>query len=145
MTTTLPNQAMAYLRTKVLSASQEELRLMLLEGAVRFARQGREAIDGKDIEATVSGISQCRAIVGELLTSIRDDVDPELTDRVKSIYAFLFRELLELGVARDPLRLDKVIDVLEYERETWVMLMQRLAAERPRNGVAPPDAICLDA
>ncbi len=119
-----------YLRTRVMTASPEELRLMLLDGAIRFATQGMEAIERSDVEGAISGISQCRAIVSELLTTIRDEPDPELAERVRSVYAFLYRELMALGVDRDGGRLGRVIEVLEYERETWVMLMDQLAKER---------------
>lgn len=125
-----------YLRTRVMTASREELRLMLLDGAIRFARQGLAGIEEGSIERAVDGISQCRDIVAELLSSIRDAPDPKLAASVRAIYAFLFRELAELGIDRDASRLRKVIQVLEYERETWVMLMDQLARERSV-GVSP--------
>ena len=119
-----------YLRVRVMTASPQELRLMLLDGSIRFATQGKAAIAGGDVEGAVSGISQCRAIVSELLTTIRDEPDPELADQVRSVYAFLYRELMALGVERDSGRLDKVIEMLEYERQTWVLLMDKLTSER---------------
>lgn len=122
--------ANAYLKTRVLTATPEELRLMLLDGAIKFARQGREAIDRKDHEGIYSGVSQCRAIVAELMTSIRDDVEPTLADRVRGVYMFLFRELLDVGMNRSVAQLDRVIELLEYERETWALVMQKLARER---------------
>lgn len=103
---------------------------MLLDGAIRFARQGLKGIEQGSIERAVEGISQCRDIVAELLSSIRDAADPQLAASVRAVYAFLFRELAELGVDRDASRLTKIIQVLEYERETWVMLMDQLARER---------------
>lgn len=119
-----------YLRVRVMTASPEELRLMLLDGAIRFASQAHEAIGRDDVEGAVSGISQCRAIVSELLTTIRDEPDPELADQVRAVYAFLYRELMALGVERDGERLAKVVEMLEYERETWVMLIDQLAKDR---------------
>lgn len=103
---------------------------MLLDGAVKFARQGREAIERKDYEGIYSGVSQCRSIVAELITSIRDDVDPTLAERVRGVYMFLFRELLEVGMSRDGARLDRVIELLEYERETWALVIRKLTRER---------------
>lgn len=122
--------ANTYLKTRVLTASPEELRLLLLDGAIKFARQGREAIDRKDFEGIYNGVSQCRSIVAELVTSIRDDADPELAERIRSVYTFMFRELIDIGLNRDGPRLDRVIELLEYERETWALLMDKLARER---------------
>lgn len=126
-----------YLRMKVLSASPEELRLMLLEGALKFARQGREGLQAQKHEAAYLGISQARNIVFELLTTIREDIDPELATNAKALYAFLYRELVDSGFERNLTKLDRVIELLEYERETWVMLMDQLTKER---GVAPKPA-----
>lgn len=126
--------ANAYLQTRVLTASPEELRLLLLEGAVKFARQGRDALEHKQFEAAFKGLSQAREIVFELMTTIRGDVDPELAENAKALYAFIYRVLIEGGHEKDIARIDKAIDLLEFERETWVMLMQRLAEER---GAAP--------
>ena len=78
------NSANAYLRTKVLTAPPEQLRLMLLDGAIRFATQGREAMARRDHEATYLGVSQCRDIVYELLTSIGPSVETSLAERVRA-------------------------------------------------------------
>ena len=122
--------ASAYLRTKVMTASPEQLRLMLLEGAVRFARQAGEGLGARDYEKAHSGFSQCRAIVLELLASVRPGPDQELGERVKSLYSFMYSELVEASFQKDAERLEKVIALLEYEVETWKMLMARLAEER---------------
>jgi flagellar secretion chaperone FliS len=124
------NPANAYLRTKVLTASPEELRLMLLDGAIKFARQGRDGLATRDYEASYNGISQCRNIVLELLTSIKPEPDPALAERVRAVYTFMYTELVKASMEKDLVKLDAVIKLLEYERETWALLMQKLADER---------------
>jgi len=131
------SNANAYLTTKVMSASPEELRLMLLDGAIKFAQQGLAGLGTKDYEASYTGISQCRNIVLELLNSVRQGDDADLAEKIKSVYAFMYAELIEIGIERDATRLEKVIRLLEYERETWVMLMEKVARDRGR---APTDA-----
>ena len=37
-------------------------------------------------------------------------------------------------------KLSSVIELLEYERETWVLLMQRLSQEKGAGGQAPGEA-----
>lgn len=129
----------AYLQNRVLTASREELRLMLLEGALKFAHQARAGLETKDIERSFEGFSNCRAIVVELLTSINPEHDPELTDKVRGVYMFIFSELVHASAERDIARLDKIIELLEFERETWVMLMERLDQDRGRGGTTSPD------
>lgn len=119
-----------YLETKVLTATPEELRLMLLDGAIKFCRQGRDALAKGDFEGCHSGYSRCRAILIELISSMRVEVDPELCERVGSLYLFLIRELIESSHSKIVSKGDRVIELLEYERETWVLLMAKLAEER---------------
>lgn len=122
--------ANAYLATRVMTASPEELRLMLLDGAIKFARQGRDGLVARNFEVVHHGFSRCRAILLELVTSMRPEVDPSLCERLSSLYMFMFRELLESAHSKDAARADKVIELLEYDRETWVLLMQKLGQEQ---------------
>lgn len=131
-------QSNAYLRNRVLNARPEEIRLMLLDGAIRFGRQAQAGIEAKDIEQMFDGLSQCRDIVAELLGTVRDDPDPELAQNVRGLYSFMFRELMDVGFERDGKKLAKVIELLEYERETWAMLCEKLAAERASAGPSAP-------
>jgi flagellar protein FliS len=124
------NSANAYLRTKVMTAPPEQLRLMLLDGAVKFARQGVAGLRSKDFEASYNGLSQCRNIIVELLTTMRSDVDPELCDRMSGLYTFMLNELIQGSFQKEPERIDGVIRLLEYERQTWEMLIDKLVAER---------------
>ena len=119
-----------YLRTKVLTSGPADLRLMLLDGAVKFARQGREGIAGKDFEAMFNGISQCRDIVVELMTSIGPEVEASLAHKVRGVFTFIFSELTSASMEKSVTRMDKVIGLLEFERETWAMLIEKLRAEQ---------------
>jgi flagellar protein FliS len=123
-------QVNAYLRTRVMSAKPEELRLLLIEGATKFAQQGRMGVEHKQHEQAFSGLSQAREIVVELLTSVRSEPNPELAEKVRQIYGFIYNQLVEGGFEKDLKKLDVAIGLLEYERETWVLLMQKLAEER---------------
>ena len=105
MTTT--TEANAYLRTQVMTASPEQLRLMLLDGSIRFLQQAIDGLNDKDYEASYNGITQARAIVLELATSVSTEVDHELAERVRSVYMYLYRELIDASLNRDLPRLEK--------------------------------------
>lgn len=131
-------QADSYLTTKVLTATPAELRLMLIDGAIKFATQGREGLASKNYEAMFNGYTRCRSILVELSTTMRRDIgDPTLVDRMQALYAFMMMRLLESSTGRDLAPADEVIQLLGFERETWVMLMDRLAAEQGATAAAP--------
>jgi flagellar protein FliS len=129
-------QAAAYLQTKVMSASPEELRLMLLDGAIKFCRQGRDGLAAKNYETCHHGFSRCRAILVELISSMRTEIDPALCERLTALYVFMINQLIEASHTRNHAPADKVIELLEYDRETWVQLMERLAQERADTSAA---------
>lgn len=123
-----------YLATKVLSASPEQLRLMLIDGAIKFTRQGRDALARKDYEGCFNGYSRAREIILELVTSMRPEVEPELCQRLSGIYMFMYGQLVESSANKEPALADKVLELLEYDRQTWVMLMDKLHQEKTAAG-----------
>lgn len=122
--------ANAYLKTKVMTASREELRLMLIDGAIKFAQQALQGLETKDHEETYSGFSQCRDIILELINTIKPEHAPEIAKSVKDLYTFMYGELVKASINRDPETLREVISLLEYDRETWVLTMSKVAEER---------------
>ncbi len=127
-------QADAYLTTKVLTASPAELRLMLLDGAVKFCRQGREGLSVKNFEVCFNGFSRTRAILVELVSSIKPEPNPELHERLCSLYMYMISRLLQASHEKSLEKADEVIKLLEYERETWVMTMKKAASELRGSG-----------
>lgn len=115
----------AYLRAKVYSASPEELRLMLLDGALRFTRQAREGLVAKNPEASFTGFSNARAIVLELAQSLTADNDPDLRAKVTSVFMFIYRRLVDANLEKSVAIVDEAIGLLEYERETWALYLER--------------------
>ncbi len=127
MSTDINNQ---YLRTKVLSASPEELRLMLIEGAVRFARTGREGLVEKNYEKSFENISQCKAIVMELLNALKPEHDEDLCNKLSGLYTYMYRLLTDANIQHELEPIDEAIKLLEYDKETWKLLMEKVAKER---------------
>jgi flagellin-specific chaperone FliS len=76
------------------------------------------------------GLTQAREIVIELLSTIRSEPNPALAEQVKALYAFIYQQLVEGSFEKNTQKIDVAIERLEYERETWVLLMQQLADER---------------
>ncbi len=131
------NTTNAYLRTKVMTASREELRLMLIDGAIKFAQQALSGMQTQDHEQTFGGFSQCRDIVLELLNTIKPEHAPEIAQSVQDLYTYMYGQLVKASINRDEQILREVISLLEYERETWVQCMGKLNEERELAGSAP--------
>lgn len=123
------NGSDAYLRTKVMTAKPAELRLMLLDGALRFTEQARQGYASKDFELAYNGTRRAQAILLELVTSLRHDIAPELCKNVAAVYTFLYTSLVKASMTKDISAVDDVLRILRYERETWMLCMDALARE----------------
>ncbi|HEY7090306.1 MAG TPA: flagellar export chaperone FliS [Tepidisphaeraceae bacterium] len=120
------NPAQNYLRTKVLTATPEQLQLMLYDGAIRFAEQARAALEQKNFDQSFDLISRTQKIIAEMVASLKHDVAPDLCGKLSALYNFVYRKLVEANVGHELRPLDEALSILRYQRETWVMLLQQL-------------------
>jgi flagellar protein FliS len=118
-----------YLKNAVLTATPEQLQLMLYDGAIRFATQGKEALAASDRENAFNAFDRAQRIVLELGNGINRDVNPELADQMLALYNFVFRRLVEANVEQDEQAADEALTIVRHMRETWVMLMDKLKRE----------------
>ena len=120
-----------YLRTKVLTANPAELRLMLFDGALKFARQAGRLMEAErpDREAVFNACVRAEKIVMELSSSLARDPDPELHEKMTALYHFIYARLVDANTKLDRGALEEAIKILSYERETWKMLIDKAAAE----------------
>lgn len=123
------NPANSYLRTKILTANPQELRLMLYDGAIRFCHQARKGLEERDYEVSYNGLMRAQKIVLELSTSLNHQVSPELCDKLSSLYTYIYKLLVEANMSHQPRQVDEAVKLLEYERATWQMLMDRLGGD----------------
>jgi flagellar secretion chaperone FliS len=123
-----------YWATQVGTATPQKLRLMLIEGALKFARQALECWDDEQLRPLrCSALDRCNDILTELHSSIRVDQWP-LAARVKDIYRFLLVQLADITTHHDPVLLHDLLDVLESERETWRQLCEKMPEPPLRDG-----------
>ena len=136
----MDNRSNEYLRNAVLTASPEQLQLMLYDGAIRFTRQGIEGTERKNWEDSFNGFSRAQRIVLELLNGLNYDVDRKLCTRMAGLYNYIYRTLIEASVHRDVKRGIEALKLMEYQRETWLLLMDKLREERVgRQSVNAPE------
>ncbi len=122
--------AQNYLKTKIFTATPEQLQLMLYDGAIRFSEQGRMALEKKDYEGSYTALSRAQKIIAELNGSLRHKVAPELCGKLAGLYNYVYRKLLEGSIERKPEAVEEALKILRYQRETWVMLLDQLGKQK---------------
>jgi flagellar secretion chaperone FliS len=139
------NVAQNYLRTKVLTATPEQLQLMLYDGAIRFGEQGRIALQERRFEDSYRLISKVQKIITELSITLKPEVAPEICKKLSALYTFVYKKLIEANVDHTVASLDEALSILRYQRETWAMLLDQLgkkkaAAAATRLDMPAPDS-----
>jgi len=128
-----------------MTATPEQLQMMLFDGAIQSCEQARVALQKKDYERSFQSLTRAQAIVNQLICAMKSDLAPDLCKRLKGLYTFAYRRLVDANLHHRIESLDEGLNVLKYQRETWAMLMEQLgktkAAAAANNIEIPaPDA-----
>ncbi len=112
---------------RTVTASPLTVLIQLYDGALRFLRTAKGAIDEGNIPARGVALSKAHAIVTELQASLDTGRAPELCAQLGSLYDFVCVEITDANRFNDGARLDSPIQVLTELRDGWV----ELAAQNP--------------
>lgn len=108
----------------MLTATPERLVVMLYDGARRFLFQAAVAMREGNIELTNNRLQRAEAIISELNTTL-DMSAGEVADRLRSIYLFSSRHLMQARIERSPEMIDEVSQLLDTVGDAW----RRLAGD----------------
>jgi flagellar protein FliS len=117
----MPNPHGKNLEEAVMSASKEELTLMLYDGAVNFCDQALAAMETGSHEQAKEYLTKVQNIVREFQITL--DKSHGIAQQLNQMYDYLFRRLLEANMSMDS---DIVIEVREHLsslRDTWKEVM----------------------
>ncbi len=111
-----PQGAQNYLRTKVLTATPEQLQMMLYDGAIRFGEQAKIALGNKKFDESYTLISKVQKIVMELSCSLKHAVLPDLCQKLQALYTYAYKKLIEANIDHKMESLEEALSILRYQR-----------------------------
>lgn len=118
-----------YKQNKVMLSSPGEILLALYDGAIRFCRQARVAIEEKNPAEKGQKIGSVMAILTELSATLDHDRAPDLCENLARLYDYLIDRLQFASINLDTEALDEVTQHLERLRETWAEAIRVAAQE----------------
>jgi len=116
-----------FLVQRVMSASDEQLAAILLEGSQRYLGQAMRAIKQKDYRLQARSLSRVAEFLGEMEIRVNREAGTELVENLDKIYSWWGRELLEASGTRDCSRLEFVFRQMGEMRASWEALHARKA------------------
>ncbi len=110
-----------------MTASPEELVMMLYNGIIRFVNEAKQAIDDKNIERAHNSITRAQDIVLELMSTL--DMQYDISKNLYSIYDYISRRLIEANLKKDKVALDEVESLISDLKDTWGKAMDKVRAK----------------
>lgn len=113
------NAYKTYKNNSITYASKEQLLLMLVDGAVKFAKIGRQAIIDKNISKAHTNIVKTQDIFYELMATLDVQKAGTWGQQMMSIYDYIVRRLVDANMKKSVEIMDEVIPLIEDVRDTW--------------------------
>ena len=108
-----------YQTTEILTADPGKLVLLLYDGAISFLRQGQEKLQENDYETKGYFLMKAHDIVSELLSCLHEEKGGEIALRLKSIYTYILKRIMDGDLNKETRAIDESIQLLSELREAW--------------------------
>jgi flagellar protein FliS len=125
------NAAVAYRQREVLTASPAKLVVLVFDHLLVNLRRAKLATEANKIEARVEAIGKARDAVMELILGNDIEKGGELAKNLRSLYVFMFNELIVAAQKPNVARLDKLAEIATTLREGFATVAVDTAVRSP--------------
>ncbi|MGH4121134.1 flagellar export chaperone FliS [Clostridium sp.] len=108
-----------YKNNSVNFASKDQLLLMLVEGATKFAKIGRQAIIDRDVKKAHENIVKTQNIFYELMVTLDVAKGGEWAESLMKVYDFIVRRLADANMKKSEEIMNEIIPLIDDVRDTW--------------------------
>lgn len=99
-------------------ASKEQLLLMLVDGAVKYAKRAELAIEKKDVKLAHESLVRTQDIFIELMSTLNRDAG-EWAVQLFKVYEFINSKLIEVNIKKDLSLLREILPLIQEVRDIW--------------------------
>lgn len=114
--------ANAYKNQQIMTASKEELTLMLYNGAIRFVNESIKALEDKNFEKSNKANLRAQDIVREFMCTL--DMQYEVAQGFYKLYDYIEYRLVQANIKKDKAQLEEAKGLLVELRDTWAEAMK---------------------
>ncbi len=129
---TYSNYQNAYKKASVNTLDQNKLIIMLYDGAIKNANFAVQYMDSGEIEKVHDSLIKTKNIVTELLATLNMEQGGEIAKNLKSLYSFMFSQLIEANMEKKSEPVLNVIDLLKELRGAWVQIKEKRKPEEKK-------------
>lgn len=125
-----------YKQTSVLSASREQILLMLYEGAIKFTKLAIQAIEQNKVADKGQNIIRAFDIIVELNATLDHKVGGELAQQLEQLYMFMMDQYTKANLKNDIDALKANLKILENLYDGWKQAVEKIKKENEHKGGA---------
>ena len=115
------NPYQAYQQNSVMTASPQELTLMLYNGSLKFMKLAKRAMAENNFQEKNTNIIKAQNITQELRVTL--DSDAEISKNMEQLYEYMYTRLIEANTKNDLAILEEVEGLMVELRDTWKQVM----------------------
>jgi len=116
------NMANAYKTQQIMTASPEQLTLLLYNGAIRFVDEAVRALEEGEREKSHKANLRAQDIIHELMATL--DMQYEISQNWYKLYDYIDYRLVQGNIKQDKEQLLEARQMLAELRDTWVEAMK---------------------
>ena len=133
---TYSNYQNAYKKASVNTLDQNKLIIMLYDGAIKNANFAVQYMESGEIEKVHDSLIKTKNIVTELLATLNMDQGGEIAKNLKSLYSYMFSQLIEANMEKKSEPVLTVIDLLKELRGAWVQIKEKKKPEEKKGNAS---------
>lgn len=118
-----------YKKNSVSMSSKEQLLLMLLDGAVKYTKIAKMAIENKDIPRAHKELVRVQDIFLELMITLDKSSNKHMED-IYNLYEFIKSELGRANIKKDIKIIDNILPVIEEVRDMWYEVDRKIKSTK---------------
>ena len=133
---TFSNYQNAYKKASVNTLDQNKLIIMLYDGAIKNANFAVQYMESGEIEKVHDSLIKTKNIVTELLATLNMEQGGEIAKNLKSLYSYMFSQLVEANMEKKSEPVLAVIDLLKELRGAWVQIREKKKPEEKKGNAS---------
>ena len=133
---TYSNYQNAYKKASVNTLDQNKLIIMLYDGAIKNANFAVQYMESGEIEKVHDSLIKTKNIVTELLATLNMEHGGEIAKNLKSLYSYMFSQLIEANMDKKSEPVLTVINLLKELRGAWVQIKEKKKPEEKKGNAS---------
>ena len=133
---TYSNYQNAYKKASVNTLDQNKLIIMLYDGAIKNANFAVQYMESGEIEKVHDSLIKTKNIVTELLATLNMEQGGEIAKNLKSLYSYMFSQLIEANMEKKSEPVLTVIDLLKELRGAWDQIKEKKKPEEKKENAS---------